>query len=153
MKITTFTVAPAPACKGVITFKTNKNLITLNFAEVSQSKSKCPKCAHSYLCSLVHPETDKILNPATPKMDTTGFPTIKVVAFTGMPIGNLPIIADTPTSITVITKKQLKLEFDKATGTQINATKPHFANRISPIDLKHPIITQAPVLGKHSREV
>ena len=54
---------------------------------------------------------------------------VNVVAFTGMVIGKFIVIACTTTTLTVQTKKST-LTFDIATGLQIGAKNPKFANRI-----------------------
>ena len=55
--------------------------------------------------------------------------TVVMKAFTGMWIGEFEIIKETKKTITVITKKG-ELKFDKATGIQLDANSPKFANHI-----------------------
>lgn len=50
-------------------------------------------------------------------------------AFTGMWIGEFEIIKETKKTITIATKKG-ELKFDKATGIQLDANNPKFANHI-----------------------
>lgn len=55
--------------------------------------------------------------------------TVVMKAFTGMWIGEFEIIKETKKTITVATKKG-ELKFDKATGIQLDANNPKFANHI-----------------------
>ena len=55
--------------------------------------------------------------------------TVVMKAFTGMWIGEFEIIKETKKTITVTTKKG-ELKFDKATGIQLDANNPKFANHI-----------------------
>lgn len=55
--------------------------------------------------------------------------TVVMKAFTGMWIGEFEVIKETNKTITVVTKKG-ELEFDKATGIQLDANNPKFANHI-----------------------
>ena len=137
-KISTYTLQ-TPPCKGTITYKTQKSTISLLFDKITPAHKSCTKCIYSTYCALLNPLTQKALltpalpqQPKEPKMDTTDFPTVPVQAFTGMQIGSLPIVEDTLLTLTVLTGKQVKLVFDKRTGTQTNASNPHFANRIAP---------------------
>lgn len=54
---------------------------------------------------------------------------IAVFAFTGMDLGNFPIVSKTA-KITVVLTKKGELSFDTKTGAQLDAAKPKFANRI-----------------------
>lgn len=55
--------------------------------------------------------------------------TVVMKAFTGMWIGEFEVIKETKKTITVVTKKG-ELKFDKATGIQLDANNPKFANHI-----------------------
>lgn len=55
--------------------------------------------------------------------------TVVMKAFTGMWIGEFEVIKETKKTITVTTKKG-ELKFDKATGIQLDANNPKFANHI-----------------------
>lgn len=55
--------------------------------------------------------------------------TVVMKAFTGMWIGEFEVIKETKKTITVATKKG-ELKFDKATGIQLDANNPKFANHI-----------------------
>lgn len=55
--------------------------------------------------------------------------TVVMKAFTGMWIGEFEVIKETNKTITVATKKG-ELKFDKATGIQLDANNPKFANHI-----------------------
>ena len=141
-KINTLTLTPPTACKKNVTYKVSPHTlnVTFNFTEVAPSTSRCTKCPHSTACALANPITKIALNPPPKpaklqpqaKIDTTDFPTVPVSAFTGMNIGSLPVIEDTNKTLTVITGKQIHLVFDKATGVQVNAVNPNFANHIDP---------------------
>jgi hypothetical protein len=47
-----------------------------------------------------------------------------------MPIGELPITAETKTTIEVQTSSGEHIKFDRKTGLQVNAKNPRFANKI-----------------------
>lgn len=55
--------------------------------------------------------------------------TVNVRAFTGMLIGTFEVVKETPKTILVKTHKG-KMKFDKASGLQLDARNPKFANRI-----------------------
>lgn len=57
--------------------------------------------------------------------------TVNVRAFTGMLIGTFEVVKETSKTITVKTHKG-KIKFDKASGLQLDARNPKFANRIDP---------------------
>lgn len=55
--------------------------------------------------------------------------TVNVRAFTGMLIGTFEVVKETSKTILVKTHKG-KMKFDKASGLQLDARNPKFANRI-----------------------
>lgn len=64
---------------------------------------------------------------------------ITVYAFTGMRIGDLEVVKETPKEVTVITADGKKeMVFDKKTGLQTNAKSARFANRLKPLEKKSP---------------
>jgi hypothetical protein len=69
---------------------------------------------------------DEVLNN---KEESKVEKTIKVVAFTGMVIGEFPVKSETEKYIKVETKKG-ELVFDKKTGKQTNGKNPKFANKV-----------------------
>ena len=76
---------------------------------------------------------DKILNVILvgekAEVEEKATKTVVMKAFTGMWIGEFEIIKETKKTITVATKKG-ELKFDKATGIQLDANNPKFANHI-----------------------
>ena len=56
--------------------------------------------------------------------------TVKVVAFTGMELGEFKVVKQTKKEVTVLTKAGKELVFDLKTGYQTNAKKEAFRNRI-----------------------
>jgi hypothetical protein len=57
-------------------------------------------------------------------------PSVTVFAFSGMVIGDLPIIDKTRNSVTLMTKSGGHLVFNSRTGKQTNPRNPKFANYI-----------------------
>jgi hypothetical protein len=80
--------------------------------------------------------TASIRVESTPKLSITlnaqAAAEVKVVAFTGMPIGMLPVVNETDKTLTVQTARGQTLIFDKVTRVQINASNARFANRLAP---------------------
>lgn len=70
----------------------------------------------------------------------TEIKTIEVFMFTGLLIGKLPVTEETSETIKVMTKQNRTLDFNKATGLQINATNPKYGNKILPIVTKSKLL-------------
>jgi hypothetical protein len=113
------TSEPTP-CRGAVNYTVNPvvSTITCRFAALTQG-AVCATCPWSKLCQQLFvpvPEVKKVL----------------VKAFSGMPIGELPITQETPKYIEVRTNKGITLKFDRKSGLQMNATNPKYANKIDP---------------------
>lgn len=118
---------PSP-CKGKIEYTIDKEntLVALKFLNPTPSEEICADCPYVILCSqLSLPKTAQ-----KPPQLSVG--TIQVYAFTGMSLGELPIIKETKNHIEVQTKKGDILKFDKVTGKQLNAKNPRFGNTLTP---------------------
>jgi hypothetical protein len=105
-------------CQGAISITANTaaQTVTCRFAALTQG-AICLACPWNKLCSqLFIPEKDQR--------------TVLIKAFSGMPIGELPITHETPKHLEVTTNRGVVLKFDKTTGLQVNAKNPKFANRI-----------------------
>lgn len=105
-------------CNGAVNYTINPKAqtVTCRFAALTQG-AICSTCPWTSLCSqLFTPEEDKRR--------------MLVFAFSGMPIGELEVIAETNTQIQLVTTKGLVLKFDRKTGLQLNAKNPKYANRV-----------------------
>lgn len=129
-------------CDGEVSLNVNKETGTLvaKFIGVKQD-TLCTVCRFKEFCFIVSGDIAAETNTPleTPKKVVTkpepvtlpeGTKTILVKAFTGMAIGELPIIVEEEDAIEVLTKGGQSIRFDKVTGLQINCKNPRYANRI-----------------------
>jgi hypothetical protein len=77
---------------------------------------------------------DKFVSPSALKRWFTKWDeaqqVVEVKAFTGMVIGWFKVLTESKETITVLTKQDKFLDFDKNTDAQVNAKNPKFANHI-----------------------
>ena len=116
-------------CGGQIKVTVSKQYSTVNCKfENIVIGNICQTCPYEIFCR------NNFLQGAKPKKPPVERrvpdKTVKVVAFTGMRIGELEVVKETATSIEVATVRGIIIVFDKATGIQTNCLNPKYANRI-----------------------
>lgn len=120
----------AMACNGELQMSTSKQFSTVNvkFIGVKHGES-CETCLFMKFChQQLDIKTDAQETPPTPPRPKG--PSVIVLAFTGMPIGEFEITGEDEAIIEVTTRKGVKMVFDKANGLQLNCKTPRYANRI-----------------------
>lgn len=122
----------ATLCGGELTLTVYKatNSITGKFTNIKVSGT-CAVCPLRDVCAIQFNNGTPKSRKAPEAVKDIIEPKVMVYAFTGMPIGELSVIADGTDVIEVETKGGNKLVFDKATGIQTNCKNPAFANRLT----------------------